>query len=122
MKQLNPNGSVSVVSQPRGSRGRKFDSWPSHAVTAFGVGSGPCASGRIITGMQFTLKNGQVFIYPTLFCPDFPTASVIENYFKNFQSANNYVGFFGEWYNFQFRALAFDKVLAADWNDWLDTH
>ena len=77
-----------------------------------------CASGAFICYSAFQLKDGQTYHYPTVFFNTYDDAYNWVSTFEKYQSANGYVGWFGEWFNGVAIGLAFDKVNLSDWDAW----
>ena len=78
-----------------------------------------CASGRWIVYIEATLLDGNLYEYPCLFFPSQSDADFyLEGYLK-FAGPNNYVGYFGEWFNYTARKLYFDKMTYSDFLVWL---
>jgi len=122
MKSLVAGGSVFINSTPRFSRGRRFDWWPKHSIYISNVDVQELDSGGWVCFIVATLTNLQTFYYPSVIVSDEVEAVNIQNDYKTFQSSNQRVGFFGEWYNHTFRANAFDKIASSDWAEWVRTH
>jgi len=122
MKILTKYGGGFIKSPPRFGTGRLFVPFPRHPLGEFGLRFDDCASGAVIIFFEWSLSGFIYFYYPTLFCStDVEAVAFLESY-QTFQSANGYVGYFGEWYNAQVRGIAFDKVSPVNWSTWLLEH
>ena len=64
---------------------------------------------------DFTLKSAETFTYPIFFSTDYSTAHDLLLNFETFVSANNYVGFVGEWFNAIGRGMVYGKYNRAQW-------
>jgi len=119
---LTESGSEVVVSPPKNfSRGR-FDPWLSHARGIFDLELDLCASGRYIARTRFSLLDDSIFYYPMRFFGVYEDGADWIDSWLGYESWNGYKGFIGEWYNFAARHYTFDKVPAANWTAWLDSH
>ena len=81
-----------------------------------------CASGRWVAVFAFELKEPANYDYPTRFFSTSEECSAFLASYVNFNAPDGYHGAYGEWYNYVVRALAFDKVLDADWAAWVASH
>jgi hypothetical protein len=82
----------------------------------------PTGSGRICCAFWVNLIDTQRWVYPTAFFDDPDKFDAFCDYYLTFTTFDGFTGFYGECYNYFYRALAFDKVLYADYGPWLAAH
>lgn len=111
-----------MIGSAQAMRARRFDAWPVHSTGVAFMNSTPCASGQYVANFTTDLISNDEFFYPIAFfdsdddCKKFLAGNLLPPY------GNGVVGYIGEWFNGSIRSQIFDKIAAADWNDWLLAH
>ena len=121
MKKLVAPGRTLIVSQPKFSRGRRFDRWHTHAAAVFALGAEPhYLSGASII-FEAQLKDGSIWVYLRKPGLSQDEAYSLADSYRTFVSANGYVGYVGEWFNYVFRGTLNAKLTPDEWETYDST-
>lgn len=112
-----------IVSSPAPARTRRrFDPWPTHAIGTPVFGGAACNSGRVVLFLEAELSDGQVWNWAYRFFEDFVEFYAYQSWANSWSIENGTIYGFGEWFNWTWQPVPFDKIPNADWSDWLLAH
>lgn len=112
-----------IVSQPAFATSGRHDPWPSHAYYFHGAQIFMTASGRFCADFQFALVHPNTnFDYIVKWFDSYDEGAAWLASYVNFTTADGWTGFYGEWYNYVVRSLAFDKIPDTEMYAWLASH
>lgn len=119
MKKLVAPGRSLILSQPKFRRGRNFNPWPSHGSSGQNISVGGFADGNWSPYFLTNLKDGSEFFYVAPGELNTPASVAFYYEYTKFVSANGFVGYIGEWYNFSFRATCNMKMTRDEYTAYL---